>query len=93
MMDYKGLNVIDRKPGYSNLEMLNHCNTLYEIVTKTKDIKVLDGRAYVIKQVLKHKTDKETMDRLSNSIEYYQKLHETEMNNQIELRDYQKRNL
>jgi hypothetical protein len=90
MMDYKGLNVIDRKPGYSNLEMLNHCNTLYEIVTKTKDIKVLDGRAYVIKQVLKHKTDKETMDRLSNSIEYYQKLHETEMNNQIELRDYQK---
>lgn len=90
MMDYDGLNVIERIPAYNNHMMIEHCQTLYEVVTMTKQVKVRRGRGYVTQDVLKHKTDEKIVDKIKNSIEYYSKLNQIEMNNVIELRDYQK---
>ena len=89
MMDYNGLNVVERTPAYSNLMMLEQCKILYDIVTQTKEIKVGRGKDLVTQKVLKHPTHKDTIEKLRNSIEYYKKLHLNQMNNQIELRDYQ----
>ena len=91
MMDYKGLNVVERIPAYSNLMMLEQCKILFDIVSKTKEIKVGRGNDYTIHKVLKYPTHQDTIERLRNSIEYYKNLHEKQMNNQIELRDYQEK--
>lgn len=89
MMDYNGLNVLQRTPAYSNLMMLEQCKILYSVVTKTKDLKVLRGRKYVMEKVPKHEVHLDIIKKLENSIEYYKNLHEKEMSNKIELRDYQ----
>jgi hypothetical protein len=90
MMDYEGLNVIERVPAYSNLMMIEHCNMLRDVITKTKEVKVRRGRGYVVERVPKHKIDQNVLGKINNSIEYYTKLNQNEMNNRIELRDYQK---
>jgi hypothetical protein len=89
-MDYKDLNVISRIPAYSNQMMLERCNKLYRIATQTKQVKVRRGKAYELIDVLKYKSDEESINKLRNSIDYYQNLYEQEMSNKIELRDYQK---
>jgi hypothetical protein len=90
MMDYKGMNIVARIPAYCNRMMLEQCKILYKIVTQTKEVKVRSGRNYITNHVLKHRTPPEVVEKLKNSITYYQNLHNHEMNNQIELRDYQK---
>jgi hypothetical protein len=90
MMDYKGMDLIERIPAYSNLDMLKRCEVLYGIIMDTREVKVRRGNKSLTERVLKHNVAKDVVDRLERSIEYYKKLHEHEMNNQIELRDYQK---
>jgi hypothetical protein len=89
MMDYKGMNIIERIPAYSNLMMLERCKTLYSVVTATKEVTIRRGKQPVIELVPKFHTEKDVIEKIKNSITYYQKLHNHEMNNQIELRDYQ----
>jgi hypothetical protein len=90
MMDYKGMDLIERIPAYSNLDMLKRCEVLYGIIMDTREVKVRRGNKSSTERVLKHYVAKDVVDRLERSLEYYKKLHEHEMNNQIELRDYQK---
>lgn len=66
--------------------MVGYCKTLHDVITQTKEV-VVKGR--ITKTVLKHKTSAKTIEKIKNSINYYQNLHEKEMNNKIELRDYQ----
>ena len=91
MMDYKGMNIIERIPAYSNLMMLERCKTLYSVVTATKEVTIRRGKQPVIESVPKFHTEKDVIEEIKNSITYYQKLHNHEMNNQIELRDYQEK--
>jgi hypothetical protein len=90
MMDYKGMDLIERIPAYSNLDMLKRCEVLYGIIMDTREVNVRRGNKSSTERVLKHHVAKDVVDRLERSLEYYKKLHEHEMNNQIELRDYQK---
>ena len=83
--------VIERKPGFNNLEMWNQCELLKKVVTQTIDIKEGRGRNVMIYKKYKHNTPQEVIDKIIYSCDYYKSLHEKDMerNNQIKFRDYQ----
>ena len=81
--------IIERHSFLSNAEMLKRCEILKSIITKTKQIKVGRGKATEIVEVPKYSTDKQILDRINNSCEYYKQ--QIEMENKFEFRDYQTR--
>jgi len=84
--DYKGLGVLDRIPCYTNKMMLERSILMNTVLTQTVEKK---HRRVVIKE-LKYKNNPDIIKKMQDSIEYYKTLHEQEMSNTIELRDYQK---
>lgn len=84
------MEILPRTEGYSNKEMADRCRILYEVVTMTTEAKVKRGRETVIMRVPKFHTEQVVIDKIKNSIEYYDNLSNQEMTNQIQLRDYQK---
>ena len=88
--DYKGLGVIERLPCFSNKMMLDRSILMHSVLTKTVPKKERQGRIYVMKEELKYKNNPDVIKRMEDSIEYYKNLHEEEMSNTIELREYQK---
>ena len=84
--------ILERYFGYNNYEMWQRCELLKKIVTQTVETKEGRGRNVRIVTRYKHNTDKEVIDRIVRSCEYYKQLHEKDMerNNQIKFRDYQK---
>lgn len=84
------MDILPRTEGYSNKEMADRCRRLYEVVTMTTEAKVRKGRETVVMRVPKFYTEQVVIDRIKNSIEYYDNLSNQEMTNQIQLRDYQK---
>lgn len=84
------MDILPRTEGYSNKDMADRCRRLYEVVTMTVEAKVRRGRETVIMRVPKFYTEQVVIDRIKNSIEYYDNLSNKEMTNQIQLRDYQK---
>ena len=91
-MRFDNKEILDRDFGYNNYEMWQRCELLKKIVTQTVETK--EGRGKNVRTVTnyKHNTDKEVIDRIVRSCEYYKQLHEKDMerNNQIKFRDYQK---
>jgi hypothetical protein len=71
--------IIPRDPYCNNKTMMDKCQIIKDIVLKTKVIKERVGRKYVEKEVLRFKTDKETIDRIVRSYEHYKKLYENEI--------------
>jgi len=83
-------NIVERVLGYSNESMLDYCETLKAIMTKTKDFKLGRGKASEIIKVPKYKTDKEMLKKVIDSCNYYKELQENETTNSFSFRDYQK---
>lgn len=81
--------MIDRISGYSNEAMLNYCESLKKVVLQTKTEKSGRGKAIEIREVLMHRTDKETIDNIIDSYGYYKKLHEMESKGGVQFRNYQ----
>ena len=65
--------IIERRIGYTNEMMLDYCNMLDAVVSKTVDVKT--GRAPKIQIVKKpkYKSDEVTKTKIKESIEYYSK--------------------
>jgi hypothetical protein len=90
-LDNKEIDVLERIPGFNNLEMWNQCELLKSVVTQTIQVKEGRGKNVKIYQRYKHNTPQEVIDRIINSCEHYKSLHEKDMErkNQIKFRDYQ----
>ena len=76
--------IVEKILGYSNKDMAEYCETLKSIMTQTKDFKTGRGLAAKIIKVPKYRDDKEMLDRINKSIEYYNNATD------FEFRDYQK---
>lgn len=83
--DYKGLGIIDRVSCYSNKMMLDRSILMSSVLNQTIEKK---HRKVIIKE-LKYKNNPDIIKKMQDSIEYYKNLHEHEMSNTFELRDYQ----
>ena len=77
--------ILSRLPAYSDKMMYEQCLVLQKVVMKTKSVTVGRGRNSEKREVLKHNTPKEIIDRINDSVEHYKKA----MNNTLEFRDYQ----
>lgn len=91
-MWFNNKEILERTHGYNNYEMWQRCELLKKVVTQTVETKEGRGKSVRIITRYKHNTDKEVIDRIVRSCEYYKQLHEKDMerNNQIKFRDYQK---
>lgn len=76
-------NIIDRRLGYSNSDMIAHCEMLKKVVSKTKQVKIGRGKAVETIEILKYKSDKNIIEMIDNSITHYSK-------NDFDYRDYQR---
>lgn len=89
-MDYKGMGVVERLPSYSNKMMLDYSEQLYKIMSQKIPVKTGRGKTAKTEYQLKYKNNKDIIDRMEKSVEYYKNLYQHEMSNTIELRQYQK---
>lgn len=78
-LDNKEIDVLERIPGFNNLEMWNQCELLKSVVTQTIQVKEGRGKNVKIYQRYKHNTPQEVIDRIINSCEHYKSLHEKDM--------------
>lgn len=83
------INIIPRIPAYSNEMMWRQCEILKSVVTATKEVKVGRGRNIEVIKVYKHRTEKDVIEKIINSCEYYKNLHEMEDIQGFNYRDYQ----
>lgn len=81
--------MIARTSGYSNKSMWEYCEILKKVVLQTKTEKSGRGKAVEIREVLRYKTDKETINNIVESCEYYKNLYEMESKGGVTFRDYQ----
>lgn len=89
-MDYKDLGVVDRFPSHSNEMMLDRVSIMKTVMGQTVPRKERHGNKYIVKQIPKYPRQQELVEKINNSVEYYETLYNQEMSNTIELRDYQK---
>lgn len=87
--DYDGLGVIERLPCFTNKMMLERSELMSKVLNQTVPKKERHGNKYIIKQELKYKNKPEIIKKMQDSIDYYKELHEQEMSNTFELREYQ----
>ena len=69
--------------------MWDYCETLKKVVLQTKIEKSGRGKAIEIHEVLKYRTDKETINNIVESCDYYKNLYEMESKGGVTFRDYQ----
>lgn len=70
--------MIERTLGYSNKAMWDYCETLKKIVLQSKIVKSGRGKAVQIYKVLKYRSDKDTINKIVESCEYYKNLNKME---------------
>ncbi len=90
-MDYKDLGIVERSPSHTNKMMLDKVKIMNAVMHQTVPRKERHGNKYIIKQVPKYPRQEELMQKMINSVDYYEKLYTQEMSNKIELRDYQQK--
>lgn len=78
--------IIPRLLGFSNEDMVEYCERLKTVITKTKEAKIGRGKTVETIHIPKYRTDKEVMDKVLNSCTYYKEL---QMNNSFQFRHYQ----
>ena len=83
------MSVIDRIPYYSNEMMLEYCERLKRVVLDSKEVTIGRGKSSRVEKVLKYKTPQDAIDRIVDSCEHYKTLNEKDMENKLQLRDYQ----
>ena len=69
--------------------MLKRVTLMHDILSRKVPKKVRMGNKYVMTEELKYKKSAHLIKTMQDSIEYYKQLHEQEMSNTIELRNYQ----
>lgn len=84
------MDIIERRPGFSDEMMYRQCLLLAGIVNRKTTIKQGRGRNTYTLEVDKFKTSKHDIDRINRSVEYYKNLMENRKKS-VELRDYQKK--
>jgi len=87
--DYKGIGVVERDLCFSNKMMLERVTIMHQILNTKVPKKVRMGNRYVMSEELKYKKSAHLIKIMEDSVEYYKNLHQQEMRNTIELRDYQ----
>jgi len=95
----EALDIIERTPFYSNKMMVENLTLIRDVVLATKTIKEKVKNKNVERIVPKFKTDKEVIDRILRSLEYYSNPNTEEMKDKItptatisgtvQFRDYQ----
>lgn len=95
----EALDVIERTPFYTNKMMVESLTLIKDVVLATVTIKERVGKKYIERQVPKFKTDKEVIDRILRSLDYYSNPNTEEMkskrvptevvSNTVQFRDYQ----
>lgn len=81
--------IIERTLGYSNQSMIDYCESLKSVITKTREVKTVSGKNIKLTTVSKYKTDEDTLSKIINSIGHYKQLLKKEMDNSFTFRDYQ----
>ena len=76
--------MIERRPGYTNAMMVNHCQTLLNVLNQTEKKLVGRGKTKQEIDVPKYKDAKEKLKEIMESCEYYKNLKDS-----IQLRPYQ----
>lgn len=87
--DYKGIGVVERDLCFSNKMMLERATLMHQILTRKVPKKVRMGNKSIMTEELKYKNSAHLIKTMEDSIQYYKDLHEEEMSNTFELRDYQ----
>ena len=87
--DYKGIGVVERDLCFSNKIMFERVTLMHEILSRKVPKKVRMGNKSIMTEELKYKNSSYLIKTMEDSIEYYKNLHEEEMSNTFELRDYQ----
>jgi hypothetical protein len=84
--------MIERKLGFSNRKMWQHCELLQSIVEQKVMTKVGRGKNAVNIEVYKYKNNDDVIKNISESIDYYriETMKELEREKKITFRDYQK---
>jgi len=84
--------MIERKLGFSNRKMWQHCELLQSIVEQKVMTKVGRGKNAVNIEVYKYKNNEDVIKNISDSIDYYriETMKELEREKKITFRDYQK---
>ena len=80
--------MIERKLGFSNRKMWQHCELLQSIVEQKVMTKVGRGKNAVNVEVYKYKNNDDVIKNISESIDYYRI--ETMREKKLTFRDYQK---
>ena len=84
--------MIERKLGFSNRKMWQHCELLQSIVEQKVMTKVGRGKNAVNIEVYKYKNNEDVIKNISESIDYYriETMRELEREKKLTFRDYQK---
>jgi hypothetical protein len=76
------MEIIQRRLGYSNTDMLKHCEILKSVMSKSKEAKIGRGKTVETIQIPKYKEDKAIVEKINNSLTHYAK-------SGFDFRDYQ----
>ena len=76
------IEIIERRFGYSNSDMLQHCEILKSVMSKSKKAIIGRGKTAQTIDIPKYKSDKTIVEKINNSLEYYKK-------DGFDFRDYQ----
>ena len=71
--------MIERRSGYSNLSMLEYCESLKSVVSQTKKVSVGRGKTSTDVLIPKYNTEAETVENIEKSCIYYKQQHEMEI--------------
>ena len=71
-MDYKDLGIVERSPSHSNEMMLDRVRIMNTVMNQTVPRKERHGNKYIIKQVPKYPRQEELMEKIKNSVDYYE---------------------
>ena len=71
--------MIERRSGYSNLSMLEYCESLKSVLKQTRKVSVSKGKTSTDVLVPKYNTETETLDKIERSCTYYKQQHEMEI--------------
>jgi len=74
--------IIQRRLGYSNADMLKHCEILNTVMSKSKQVTIGRGKTAQTIDVPKYKEDKLIIEKINNSLKHYNKT-------EFEFREYQ----
>jgi len=77
------MEIIERRLGYSNTDMLKHCEILKSVMSKSKEAKIGRGKTVQTIQIPKYKEDNAIVEKINNSLSHYAK-------HDFEFRDYQR---